>query len=106
MRLARVLICSPSEADVEVEKTSETATGVTFFLSGRISPSHVPELNKLLRKAREEGRTVTLDLGGCRPRRPEGGRVLPKGEGAKSKLLHCPVYVSEWLRCEGRKVAQ
>ncbi|MGH9443787.1 MAG: STAS domain-containing protein [Thermoanaerobaculia bacterium] len=91
---------------LKIEKTSETAARVTFFLSGRISADHVPELNKLLRKALGAGQAVTLDLEGVGLVDRKAVEFFTKGEGAKSKLLHCPVYVREWLRCEGRKVAQ
>jgi anti-anti-sigma regulatory factor len=91
---------------LKIEKTSETASSVTFFLSGRISADHVPELNKLIRKARNAGQGVILDLEGVGLVDRKAVEFFTKGEGAKSKLLHCPVYVQEWLRCEGRKVAQ
>ncbi len=90
---------------LKIEKTSETASNVTFFLSGRISAEHVPELNKLIRKARTAGQGVVLDLEGVGLVDRKAVEFFIRGEGAKSKLLHCPVYVREWLRCEGRKVA-
>jgi len=91
---------------LKIEKTSETASSVTFFLSGRISADHIAELNKLLRNARGAGQAVTLDLEGVGLVDRKAVEFFTKGEGAKSKLLHCPVYVTEWLRCEGRKVAR
>ena len=91
---------------LKIEKTSETAAAVTLFLSGRISADHVPELNKLLREAREAGQTVTLDLEGVGLVDRKAVEFFTKGEGARSRLLHCPVYVREWLRCEGRKVTR
>ena len=91
---------------LKIEKTSETDTSVTFFLSGRISADHVPELNRLLRKARGAGQGVTLDLEGVGLVDRKAVEFFTKGEGARSKLLHCPVYVREWLRCEGREEAR
>ena len=93
------------EPMLKIEKTSETASRVTFFLSGRISADHVPELNRLIRDARNAGQSVVLDLEGVGLVDRKAVEFFTKGEGAKSKLLHCPVYVREWLRCEGRKVA-
>ena len=90
---------------LKIEKTSETATSVTFFLSGRISADHVPELNKLIRNARGAGQGVVLDLEGVGLVDRKAVEFFSKGEGAKSKLLHCPVYIQEWLRGEGRKAA-
>jgi anti-anti-sigma regulatory factor len=91
---------------LKIETTSETAATVTFFLSGRISADHVPELNKLLRKACGAGQRVTLDLEGVGLVDRKAVEFFTKGEGSSAKLLHCPVYVQEWLRCEGRKVAR
>ena len=90
---------------LKIEKTSETASSVTFFLSGRIAAEHVPELNRLILKARTAGQGVVLDLEGVGLVDRKAVEFFTKGEGANSKLLHCPVYVREWLRCEGRKVA-
>jgi hypothetical protein len=91
---------------LKIEKTAETDASVTFFLSGRISGDHVAELNKLLRAAHAAGQTVTLDLEGVGLVDRKAVEFFTKGEGAKSKLLHCPVYVREWLRCEGRSLAR
>ena len=90
---------------LKIEKTAETARRVTFFLSGRISDDQVRELEKIVREARGAGREVTLDLEGVGIVDRSAVRFFLEGEGSRVKLLHTPVYVSEWIRTE-RKVAR
>ncbi|HWC64753.1 MAG TPA: STAS domain-containing protein [Thermoanaerobaculia bacterium] len=85
---------------LKIEKTAETAGRVTYFLSGRISDEQVSELEKIVRDSRREGRQVVLDLEGVGIVDRRAVRFFLEGEGSKTKLLHTPVYVAEWLRTE------
>lgn len=85
---------------LKIEKTAETARRVTFFLSGRISDEQVRELERIVREARAAGREVTLDLEGVGIVDRGAVRFFLEGEGSRVKLLHTPVYVSEWIRTE------
>ena len=85
---------------LKIEKTAETARRVTFFLSGRVSDEQVRELERIVREARGAGREVTLDLEGVGIVDRGAVKFFLEGEGALVKLLHTPVYVSEWIRTE------
>lgn len=91
---------------LKIEKVAETAGRVTFFLSGRISDDQVPELERIVRESRREGREVILDLEGVGIVDRRAVRFFLEGEGSRAKLLHTPVYVAEWLRTEGRRSAR
>jgi ABC-type transporter Mla MlaB component len=91
---------------LKIEKTAETARRVTFFLSGRISHEQVGELDRIVAESRRAGQDVTLDLEGVGIVDRAAVKFFLDGEGARVKLLHTPVYVSEWLATERRKVAR
>ena len=90
---------------LKIEKTAETAKRVTFFLSGRISDDQVTELERIVQDSRRIGQEVTLDLEGVGIVDRRAVKFFLEGEGSRAKLLHTPVYVAEWLRTEGRKIA-
>jgi len=103
-RLARLLM--PRRRVLKIEKTAETARRVTFFLSGRISSEQVRELDRIVSESRRAGQEVTLDLEGVGIVDRGAVKFFLDGEGSRVKLLHTPVYVSEWLATERRKVAR
>jgi ABC-type transporter Mla MlaB component len=90
---------------LKIEKTAETNSRVTYSLSGRVSSDHLPPLTALVRKSLDTGKKVTLDLEAVGLVDRETVKFLACGEGRGVKLLHCPVYLREWLRCEGREEA-
>ena len=86
---------------LRIETQTETKTGVTYALIGRVTEEHLPEIGRLLAAAREQERRVTLDLSGLVLVDREFVRFLSTGEGARAELAHCPAYVRSWMRCEG-----
>ena len=96
----------PPERVLKIEKTAETARRVTYFLSGRISQEQVRELDRIVSASRRAGQDVTLDLEGVGIVDRAAVKFFLEGEGSRVKLLHTPVYVSEWLATERGKVAR
>jgi anti-anti-sigma regulatory factor len=87
---------------LKIEKTSESGKHVVYALSGQISAAHVDELEKLVKRARHEGRQITLDLEGVGLVEREAVRFFSSTASADIRLQHCPVYVREWMRGESR----
>lgn len=89
---------------LKIERKAETGKRVTFRLFGKVTSEHVAEVTRLTRLARRAGKKVTLDLEGVGLIDRGAMEFFSHGDGCDVKLLHCPQYVREWLRCERRKV--
>ena len=88
---------------LRIEIQTETPADVTYQLVGRVTPEHLPEIERLLATARAAGRRVTLDLAGVVLVDREFVRFLCAGKGAGARLAHCPAYIRSWLQSEGEE---
>ena len=77
----------------------------TYFLTGKISADHLPEIARLITDARAAGRTLTFDLEGVGPVDREVVSFFVAGAGRSVRLLHCPTYLREWIRKEKTRCA-
>jgi anti-anti-sigma regulatory factor len=80
----------------------EGAGPAIFCLSGRISGSDVPELQKVI-EAESKVAGITLDLQEVRLVDREAVRFLAACEARGIKLRNCAPYIREWIKTGSEK---
>ncbi len=85
---------------LKIERTSLTDLSESYFLTGKISADHLPEIARLIAEAAAAGRALTFDLEGVGPVDREVVSFFVGGPGRSVRLLHCPTYLREWIRKE------
>lgn len=92
-------------AMLKIERTSVTHLAESYFLTGKISADHLPEIARLISDAHAAGRTLSFDLEGVGPVDREVVSFFVTGAGRSVRLLHCPTYLREWIRKEKMRCA-
>ena len=81
---------------MKIEKQSDGRTAI-IWLTGRIRSEDLGELRTQMSDSSER---VVVDLGDVTIVDADVVRFLGRSEQAGIRLVRCPRYVREWIRCE------
>jgi hypothetical protein len=81
---------------LKIEKESDGRT-TRLWLSGRIQSAHLADIRAQIDY---DSVRIILDLGEVTLVDVEAVRFLSRCENKGVELLHCPLYVGEWIRRE------
>ena len=87
---------------LRIEKSSD-AQITTVRLSGRLVATHRPALSELIESS---SGVIALDLEEVTIVDLDTVQFLARCEAAGMKLLHCPLYIREWIHRETERAGQ
>jgi hypothetical protein len=86
--------------DASLTSSGET----TVVLTGQIESHYLDVLRHLIARVRSDNRSIRFDLRNVGLVDRDAVAFFVSGPGRNVPLDHCPRYLSEWLKSEGREL--